>query len=483
MTPPNPNLNKLKAAHIILALSVILVAFNIARIINVPFTHDEGITIKDYVSSSYYDIVVNTRGTANNHLLNTVLTKVFTDIFGMGIFFTRLSSLLAQIIFLIYSYRTLKIFLSEKLWIVAGFIALNFHPFLFDFWGLCRGYALSIAFMMAGIYYILKYLQDMRGRNLWLSLFAGVLAVCSNFALLNFYLGLVGVSLLVPVMKKSGRKQVVMKLIPALVSSTVLFALVAMPVKRIRDKGEFYFGGDGGLIYDTITSLLRESFFLGMEDTYALAKVSWVVVVSVWLCGAYWAVLVAKHRNEKAYLGLVLWLLLVIPAASVVMQRQLLGTKVLIERTALFFIPLFVLQLFCCLYSLAPRRNIFPTGAMILLTIAAVVHFFAHLSFASTRSWDYDMYNKLVLDRMMRNRKGNKKLKVGVYSKFAPSFQYYVTHVYPGSFEPVEYTDTYIAADTSYDYYYIHRQNRPHVSPVYITDTSFFDGAFVLLKK
>lgn len=440
----------------------------------VPITHDEALTVMKYVPDSYWNIINNNNWpTANNHILHTLFTKILSGVFGDGIFIVRLPALIAQLLFLFFSYRIIRHLIPDPLWVMATFLLLNLHPLLFEFWGLSRGYALSLAMMMGSIYYLCCVISGARPWYLWISLLFAVLAVYSNFVLLNFYLALCAVIVL-----GFTQTRLINRLLPIGFFSLVLLALIIGPIRQLKKHDQFYFGGENGFVRDTIGTLLRETFFV--DNTANMLPAAWAIVIIVLLFGIYWFTQRLKTNSKETNQGLVLWSLLIIPAASTVAQHLLLGNKFLIERTALFFIPLFMLQLVYALYNIGKGKA--ATISVWLIAVLAVVNFSYHFSFVASRLWNYDRYNLLILDRMIKNNPKD-KLTIKVYWPFTPSFQYYIAHQYRDRIHQIESNRTYTTTDTLPDYFYIHLDDLPDIAPIYAVDTSFMDGKYILLKK
>ena len=137
-------------------VGVSLVVVNIIRVIQIPITIDEtGVRADD----TYVGLMINKIGSANNHILHSLFRKFFIDTFGDNIFTIRLDSLIAQFFYLFFSYAISNILFKKKGWVLGAFIMLNVaSPLIFNFWGLSRGYALALTFMLVSVYYFLKYI-------------------------------------------------------------------------------------------------------------------------------------------------------------------------------------------------------------------------------------------------------------------------------------------------------------------------------------
>lgn len=179
----------------IAGISLFFIVFLVDRAIVAPFTFDEAATYLNYISAG--PMAVFNLNSANNHLVNTLLTKFFSALGGNSEFVLRLPNLLAFVVYLLFSFLILNRFVKNKILVVFGYFLLAANPYVLDFFSLCRGYGLSLAFLMAALFFFFSFLdmeadhQPDRYRRLQFSLIAGGLAVLSNFSLLNVYLSLV----------------------------------------------------------------------------------------------------------------------------------------------------------------------------------------------------------------------------------------------------------------------------------------------------
>ena len=83
----------------------------------------------------------------NNHLLNTLLIKLFTQGFGLSEFTMRIPALIGCGLYLLGLLKLLNIIL-EKHQLLIAFFLLAFHPFVADFYSLARGYSLGLGLMI-----------------------------------------------------------------------------------------------------------------------------------------------------------------------------------------------------------------------------------------------------------------------------------------------------------------------------------------------
>src|ERR1700722_18943946 len=94
-------------------ISLALLVYTIYRACSLSLTIDEAYTFLNYVPMRFMDIISNNIATntvvsANNHILNTLLVKLFTWLFGTSELVLRLPSLIGHVIYLIASYLIIK---------------------------------------------------------------------------------------------------------------------------------------------------------------------------------------------------------------------------------------------------------------------------------------------------------------------------------------------------------------------------------------
>jgi len=179
---------------LLLVISITLLIFMIKRTAEAAFTFDEAATYLNYISAS--PLAIFNFNSANNHLINTLLTKLAWVLGGSSEFVLRLPNLLAFVVYLLFSFLILDRFVKNKMITVCGYLLLSLNPYVLDFFSLCRGYGLSLAFLMASLFFFFSFMENTienkpkRYRPLNFSLAAAALAVLCNFSLLNVYISL-----------------------------------------------------------------------------------------------------------------------------------------------------------------------------------------------------------------------------------------------------------------------------------------------------
>jgi hypothetical protein len=180
---------------LILGISLFFIVFEVIKAARAAITIDEVATYLGYISSNVLALF-NFGASANNHFLNTLLAKFFYVLGGNHEWVLRIPNLLGYAIYLLFSFLLLDRFIKNKFIVVCGYLLLNVNPYVLDFFALCRGYGLSIGFLMPALFFFVSFLdRTIRlrpggGRHLQFSLIAAALAVLSYFGLLNVYLSL-----------------------------------------------------------------------------------------------------------------------------------------------------------------------------------------------------------------------------------------------------------------------------------------------------
>ncbi|MCX6578298.1 MAG: hypothetical protein NTV82_18155, partial [Candidatus Aminicenantes bacterium] len=180
---------------LVLGSSLFFLGYEVARAARSSFTCDEAGSYLDFISPNV--LALFNFNSANNHFLNSLLAKISSALGGTSEFVLRLPNLLAYAAYLLFAFLILNRFVKTKIIVLCGYLLLSLNPYVLDYFSLCRGYGLSLGFLMASLFFFFSFLDRTAGpgpsrhRRLRYSLIAASLAVLSNFSLLNIYLSLV----------------------------------------------------------------------------------------------------------------------------------------------------------------------------------------------------------------------------------------------------------------------------------------------------
>ncbi|MEE2663885.1 MAG: hypothetical protein VX681_07175 [Myxococcota bacterium] len=429
------------AAHLVIAsVGGLLLAYTGYRAHALSFTHDESLSYLFHVSRSYGSILLDA-DTANNHLLNTVLMKLFGAGFGPHPLWLRLPNLAAHAVYLVFSCLWLRLFARPGV-LVAGFLVLNLNPYLLDFFSLARGYGLSTGLMMASVYFMTRTLRsgDLQNlRNLRMeaaSLVSAALAVLASYTLLNVYLALLIVLNVAAVGRyRSSRSDepiaafLFRRNLPAGIVSSLLAGLLFAPLIQLAAGGQLYYGGTQGFWRDTLASLIDRTLY---QPSHAGEAAHALVLSFVVLIATASVLSIAKQLRSQLAETLVSplfasCLLLLLAALSTVVQHHWLGTPYLMGRTALFLVPLFWLMAICLWTTVRADRPRRLAGVLAGGTaLVSLVHLLASINGSSALDWRYDATTRQVVDYLEQQQASSATpTAVGVNWRFAPTMFFY----------------------------------------------------------
>jgi hypothetical protein len=119
-------------------------------------------------------------------------------------------------------------------------------------------------------------------------------------------------------------------------------------------------------------------------------------------------------------------------ALLVIAQRAVFGSPYIMGRTAVFFVPPYLLFLLFCLRDLARLGGAWRPAAHLLLTVfvALSVHHGAHsANLSHTSVWSYDADTKHMIQDVVSRRggasAGQPRIRLGVHWLYWPASEYY----------------------------------------------------------
>lgn len=423
---------------LLLIISISLVVFVGIKASLTSFTHDESYSYLRYVGQSFMQIISYDTPFTNNHILNSLLMKYFEMIFGSSEIALRGPNIIALILYLFYIYLLLKD--RNFLLVLTVFILMSVSPYLLDFFGLARGYGLSIAFMIFSLYHLLNFFKSDKQKDLFLFNSGALLATLSNFALLDYWVAAVltfnFIVLLDAKMQKNrlGLKDFFlrynrMNFIFLMFGAVVLYE----PLLKIIQLNIIDFGGRTGFVRDTIGTLIIKIFYripLGSE-TWNFLKISAVIIVVLILLVIIKNILSGKVdfiRNFKPLIAVNFILILV--AAITIIQHLLFQMDYLMGRFALFLFPLFILNIgFVLEYFLSKGYKLVTIGVATILVGLTFLNFSLNVNCQSYLDWLYEADTKNAVNELMKSHEQDNTnqtyIKLGIHWLFEPSLNFY----------------------------------------------------------
>jgi len=365
---------------------------------------------------TFLGILSESHPTANNHVLNTLLIKVLFLLGVSSLAIVRLPNALAFIFYMYWAYRINSKWLSPFVGL-SCFALLMCNPFLLDFFGLARGYGISLGFMMGALYFGAEFFESRSMLSLIRALLLASLSVLSIFSMIYFWSGLAATLTLACVLKRdwSGLKK---SLLCCLIIGLALFGCIAVPVFRLRESGSLYYGGDNSFYADTLVSLARYSL-------YSLNITSFVYLVLNFCLGSVLLISVSAYFKRRTFgsLKTVFLGVGIISVALLILAHHLAGVLYPINRVGLFLYPLFVFSLCFCLNDL----NRYARAAILsLILMSFTINFIAKGDFYRTALWSFDAHTEEILNQL--NEIGKQKGAVVFFActpVIYPSVNYY----------------------------------------------------------
>ena len=336
-------------------ISLLVFMYVAVRASALCITIDEASTYNCHVTGQWLDIILfRTNGLPdNNHLLNTLLCKVSVLLFGVSELSLRVPALIGCFSYLFGLNLCLHRIVSG--WkIVPGLLAVGLNPYIIDFLGLARGYALGLGFTMLGLAALLSAFTGpafrIRARHAQLSIVLFGFAALSNLAfllVLGAALLLLAASIVHSATVGRGETETNNVPWPLLLLEIVLPALpffiyLSYPAALISKLKLFGEGGHQGFWHDTVMGLLKGTAYADSLFWLNIQSVSaWVMVSSLFVPVA---LLALRRIDERKFVLLsVLAAMTFIISLGSVAQHYLFNVAYLEGRRAIFLVPLFLL--------------------------------------------------------------------------------------------------------------------------------------------
>src|SRR5208283_1744832 len=122
-------------------------AWLVARAMSQSITIDEADTYLSFVApdwpSHWYP-------SNNNHVLNSILMRIFIWLFGLSQLTVRGPALIGAVIYIVAAYRLCKMIAAGSHLLLPLFVCFVYNPFVMDYLVAARGYSLALGFLTLG---------------------------------------------------------------------------------------------------------------------------------------------------------------------------------------------------------------------------------------------------------------------------------------------------------------------------------------------
>ena len=273
--------NWFRKLDLTLVLGIALFVYVTLRAVFVPITDDEYISLHFHVSENWWAILTtglpNQGWAGNNHILNSLFMKMEMHLFGQRDWALRLHSLATFAV----CYGFVREIIKEVTPSVSRqfyyLILIFLNPYLLEFFGLARGYGLSMAAWSAAFYFFIKYTQGQKAPDLWRVLWALFLAIWSNFSAiyLAFLLGL----LFLIEFYQHRRSGFIRKHFVYLTVGSLFIGIVnSVPFYRSFKNSDIY-GGNTGLFQDVVVTSIERFVRSNQQiDRFRFLVSNWTIL-------------------------------------------------------------------------------------------------------------------------------------------------------------------------------------------------------------
>jgi hypothetical protein len=445
MKASNTTLKEIILLYIIPVLLVVTPALLYIgyRAYHFSFTCDESLS---FFIARYHDQQYAT--SANNHLLNTGLMKVFGVLFGDSEFSLRLPNVLAFVLFSIAGLGILKNIKKPELSVFFMAI-LVFNPIMLEFFGLARGYGLSIGLLLASFYFLFK----LENQALPVSKYLVYLVLCLVFSLLALYANLnslnihiaflavliTGLFLYIRTAKENIDRKKWIAVFAAVFGIDIIALIPAITKLRMLQQLNAFvgFGDHQGLIKTTLQSLITY-FYFHEQDFPTTFNIIRVFVITTFALTCLWFLysLTRKVFNNFSRIFLIFSLLLIAP----VLQEVFFNIPYPADRTAILYYPVFSLLLIFFIVELirASKKSFLRVSIVfstIVISSLITYNIFIKHNLVNTVEWYYEAHNKEILEVISKDRiaQGSQdSVSISNFWALAPAINYYrVTKPYP----------------------------------------------------
>lgn len=359
---------------IFISISFLLFFFLILRATYAPMYGDELYTYFFYVKPANLNPLGEFK-LPNNHLANTYLTTLSYNVFGNSPLSLRLFNVLSFIPFVVFLFK-IGTYLQSKISRWIFYISILFSLNFVSYFGLSRGYGLSFSFLIIAIFYTLKTFRNTTWHNvIFVSIFL-VLALYSNFALLNtvgLLFLIVGINFYIKSNFTLNKSDITKGVVIGVFILAALFGALYIMLDY-KNSGMLWWGNLDGFIQTTLVSLINLLF----NEPSQLSLIKLGVIISV-------IIMVIMFLFTKKYSAKnVFFYLLLFNVIIVIFQAEILEVNYPYERVGLHFFIFFVGS-FCFLVD---QFKTYVFKLLLLPLLLIPVHFVSEFNLVNISCWE-----------------------------------------------------------------------------------------------
>lgn len=453
----------------------VVFVFICLRAFFIPFSHDEASTFFFYIQSNDY-LPYSAHVYTNNHVLNSALANICYHIAGSHRFVLRIPNLIAFIIFCIGIYRHFKYLKSVHAKLILGTLFLLTFNFL-DFFELCRGYGLSLGFMLLGLSYLMDYFNDSKFKNLiyfsvlWQLALASNMILVAVIAILLFYVYVFQYKQ----RTESGQRVVFTK-------NNIILQIINLGILAFWVRFSFFYKDQGVLDYGVGNNYWLVTFQSLINLLFGNQEI-WFLVVVCLVFATVFGFLMIDIWRESFYIkdlfkpDLFYPFTFVLLISAFFFQKKLLHVNYPEDRTGLFF---FIFLVMSIAFMIEKRPSLYGKIGSFVLLGATSIYFIFSVNFTDFSTWLYHTMPKNIFDKLVSEfEKENKLFTIGGHR--VREMNYAFTN-YRGN-SVLNSMDNSEEMQMNCDYYFAQKREKPYYK--YFYDEIAYDDSWdrVLLKR
>lgn len=329
----------------VLCLAVVALCIVVARACIQSITIDESASYLLYAGASWPSHWYPANA---NHVLNSILMRLATSLFGISELTVRMPAILGAAIYIAAAVYLCVLLTERKLLQIPLFICLVYNPFVLDYLVAARGYSLAVGFLLAGIAVIASTMLREDETRLQKKCVLGSILLALSFAS-NFSFAIVdGMTMLVFFGWAAKRKISARLLVSCFLPGITVALVICGSVLREWPKGQFVFGAESvsemrqslmdatfdELNPSIVNPLLLQSFDRGEKVLRFISVFALLFLVITALRGSHDSVLTLTRLLVTIAALTFLWHWLAFRTVHLLLPKY---------RTGLFFIPLLTL--------------------------------------------------------------------------------------------------------------------------------------------
>lgn len=241
--------------------SLILLIYLVSRAFLVPFLHDEIMTYWFYINTGNfipfsYKIDINA---ANNHVLNTLLSRFFYLLFGYTPIVLRMANLIFVPLYCFFAYKISNL-LNNKYLATLFFLCVLFIHSIVEFMALSRGYGMSFALLLGCLWYLIDTINYRRISSCFLTLLFLVAAVSANLTLVTTSLIVIVVLFVNILFLKEIIVNKLFKTCILVIMGVIPICFFVLYSFALQKGGALYYGNHDGFWLRSVSTLMKALF-------------------------------------------------------------------------------------------------------------------------------------------------------------------------------------------------------------------------------